>query len=327
VKSVAQAQEAGELFEYRIATPVTIGRQNSAMLPIVNAEIAGRKLSIYNPASHPKYPLNGLEIENTSGLHLMQGPITLFDGDTYAGDAKLPDVKIGEKRLLAYALDLGMEVITRGDPVPEELVSFRIAKGTLFYKHRQVDARKYLAHNKDKKDRTLLIEQPCLPGWTLLEPKEPYEQTQSLLRFKVQVPAGQTVEQVVRLERMVEQGAALTDAGADAIAAWLKAKVITPALQQAIEKLVALRTDLDTVANQRSQCEKDVNEAVQEQGRIRETLKTIQQNTDTYERQLKKFDALETQIEQLRGKLAELRTTEEQKRAVLQDYLLALDVQ
>src|SRR5262249_47368292 len=110
VESVAQAQEAGELFAYTIKTPVSLGRQHSAMLPIVNQEIDGEKVSIYNPAQHPKHPLNGLQITNTTGLNLMQGPVTIFDGDTYAGDAKLPDLKPGEKRLAAYALDLGMEV-------------------------------------------------------------------------------------------------------------------------------------------------------------------------------------------------------------------------
>jgi hypothetical protein len=38
------------------------------------------------------------------------------------------------------------------------------------------------------------IEQGYGPGWTLLEPKEPFERTQNLFRFKVEVPAGKQVE-------------------------------------------------------------------------------------------------------------------------------------
>ena len=76
VASVATAQEAGELFAYHIDTPVSIPRQHSAMLPIVNQEIDATKVSIFNPATHPKYPLNGLELKNTTGLNLMQGPVT-----------------------------------------------------------------------------------------------------------------------------------------------------------------------------------------------------------------------------------------------------------
>ncbi len=87
VASLASAQDAGELFEYVIQTPVSLKRRHSAMLPIVTTEIEGHKLSVFNPRTHPKHPLNGLKLKNTTGLHLMQGPVTVFDGGIYAGDA------------------------------------------------------------------------------------------------------------------------------------------------------------------------------------------------------------------------------------------------
>jgi hypothetical protein len=327
VQSVASAQEAGELFEYVIKTPVSIARQNSAMLPIVNEEITGQKVSIFNPAAHPKYPLNGLLMENTTALNLTQGPVTVFDGGVYAGDAKLPDLKPGEKRLIAYALDLAVEVMTEAKPAPDELVSLRIARGVLYHKHRHVDERIYTARNKDKKDRTLIIEQAYGQGWTLLEPKQPFEQTQHLFRFRAEVPAGKQARQKVRVERVADQSVAMAEVGLDAIRFYMQAPVISPAVKAAMEKVVAMRAELDQVARERAAREQEAKEAVEEQARIRENLKTIQQNTDTYQRQLKKFDALETQIEQLRTKIAELRRQEEARRQALESYLLALDVE
>lgn len=327
VQSAAAAKEAGELFEYVIQTPVTIPRQNSAMLAIVNQEIAGQKVSIFNPAAHPKHPLNGLLMENATDLNLMQGPVTVFDGDMYAGDAKLPDLKAGEKRLVAYALDMAVDVLIDAKPRPDELVSVRIAKGVLYHKHRYVDGRTYTANNKDKKDRTLVIEQSYSAGWTLLEPKEPFERTQSLIRFKMDVPAGKQAEQKVLLERVVDQTVAMSEVGPDAVQMYLKAPVVSPAVKAAMEKAIALRAELDQAGRERAVCEQSGKEAVEEQARIRENLKTIQQNTDTYQRQLQKFDALETQIEKLRGQLTALRQQEENKRQDLENYLLALNVE
>ena len=146
VASVALAGEAGELFQYTIRTPVSIPRQHSAMLPIVNEKISGEKVSIFNPATHPKHPLNGLHIKNTTDLNLMQGPITLFDGGVYAGDAKLPDLKPDEKRLVAYALDLGTEVMVKQRPRPDEIVKLRIVKGTLIHQRKYVDERESVSY-------------------------------------------------------------------------------------------------------------------------------------------------------------------------------------
>ena len=121
----------GNLFQYAIAMPVTLPRQQSAMLPIVNADVKGEKVSIYNPAVQAKHPLYGLRFTNTTDLYLMQGPITVFDGGVYAGDAKIEDLPPGSQRLISYGLDLDTEVAPESKGQPEELLSVRLLKGTM----------------------------------------------------------------------------------------------------------------------------------------------------------------------------------------------------
>jgi len=327
VQSLATAKEAGELFAYHIDTPVSIPRQHSAMLPIVNQEVEAQKISIFNPATHPKYPLNGLELKNNTGLNLMQGPVTVFDGNTYAGDAKLPDLKPDEKRLVAYALDLSTEVLVKQKSQPDEMVSLKIAKGTLWHRHKFVDSREYEVKNKADKDRTLILEQAYSEDWKLIEPKEPYERTANLLRFKVPVPASKTVSQKVVLERIADQSVILSNVGLDDIRIFLKAKVISPKVKEALDKVVAMRTELDDLTRQRTRLEKQNEEAVADQGRIRENLKTLDKSTDAYQRQLKAFDEVDGRITELRKQITTARDQEEQKRKALETYLASLDVE
>ena len=61
----------------------------------------------------------------------MQGPMTVFDGGVYAGDAKIEDVPPGSQRLISYGLDLDTEVAPQTKGRPEELLSVRLLKGTL----------------------------------------------------------------------------------------------------------------------------------------------------------------------------------------------------
>ena len=110
VASVAYADEVGDYFQYVIDHKVTLPRQKSALLPIVNEPVEGTRVSIFNESVQAKFPLLGLRFKNTTGQNLMQGPITVYEGGTYAGDARVMDLQPNEERLLSYAIDQGVEV-------------------------------------------------------------------------------------------------------------------------------------------------------------------------------------------------------------------------
>jgi hypothetical protein len=112
--TTAAAAQLGEVFQYLIERPVTLPRQKSALLPIVGKDVEGTRISIYNEGTRPKSPLLGLRLKNTSCLHLLRGPVTVFEGSTYAGDARILDLQPNEERLLSYAVGLGTEVKPRG---------------------------------------------------------------------------------------------------------------------------------------------------------------------------------------------------------------------
>src|SRR5258708_12829451 len=125
-QSAATASQLGDFVQYVSNQPVTLPRQKSALLPIVNKEIDGTRLSIYNASVHAKFPMLGLKLKNSSGLHLMQGPITVFEGSTYAGDARIQDVPPNDERLISFAVDLGTEVEATSNVPPQRLIPVRI---------------------------------------------------------------------------------------------------------------------------------------------------------------------------------------------------------
>src|SRR5258708_16545284 len=98
VQGMATASQLGDYFQYLIDQPVNLARQKSALLPIVNKDVEGTKVSIYNQAVQAKHPLLGLKFKNISGLHLMQGPITVFESSTYAGRPSALDLQPNEER-------------------------------------------------------------------------------------------------------------------------------------------------------------------------------------------------------------------------------------
>ena len=122
IDAAAVGRELGDLFEYRIAQPVTIRKNESAMLPFLQQTIEGRKLLIYSDHSS-QHPTNAAELTNSSGKTLDGGPITVYDAGAYAGEALMETLKASDKRLISYAVDLGTRITeafgSKGDLVRE----------------------------------------------------------------------------------------------------------------------------------------------------------------------------------------------------------------
>ncbi len=327
VTSAAQTLQAGELFEYSIRTPVTLARQKSAMLAIVSEEVDGAKVSIYNQAVQPKFPLNGFRLKNTTSLNLMQGPITVFDGGTYAGDARIDDIAPAQERLISYAMDLRTEVEPIANTHTPELTSVKIRKGTLIATRKNVEEKTYNIKNRDQKQKIVLIEHPLREGWELKEPSEPSERTREVYRFAVAVESEKSARVHVREERPIQENVQLTDTGPDVIAYFLKAQKVSENVKVALQKVVELRNKVSQTAAERGRKEQRINEITQEQARIRENMKVLNQNSEVYKNYEREFVQQDTEIKSVRKEIEGIRATEAKQQKDLNDYLLSLEVE
>jgi hypothetical protein len=327
VASAAESLQAGELFQYAIKTPISLPRQKSAMLPIVSQEVQGTKVSIYNQAVQAKYPLNGFRLKNSTPLHLMQGPITVFDGGTYAGDARIEDLAPDQERLISYAIDLKTEVESLAGAGQQELLTVKIKKGTLITTRKATEEKTYNVKNRDQKKKTVVVEHPFRQDWQLIEPSEPTERTRDVYRFALDVDAGKGARVHVKEERPIQEAVQLTNVASELIAFYLRAPKVSAKVREALQGVVERRDRLNQTTADRTRREQRINEITQEQARIRENMARLAQNSELYNRYVKKFDQQETEIENLRKEIETLKATEARQQKELNDYLLGLDVE
>jgi hypothetical protein len=200
IQSVATAEEVGDYYQYVLDQRITMPRQKSAMVPILDQTIEGAKVSIYNEETHARYPLLGLRLKNTSGKPLTQGPITVYDGGNYAGDTRILDLQPGEVRLLSYALDQSTEIKTETKTTPGPTMLLRIDEPSLAARFIMRQTKSYMAKNRSVHDRTLIVEHPIRAGWKLVSTM-PNEQTRDVYRFTIPVPAGKTTSLEVAEEQ------------------------------------------------------------------------------------------------------------------------------
>ncbi|MEN6459622.1 MAG: hypothetical protein ABFC63_11915 [Thermoguttaceae bacterium] len=327
VAASARGGDVGNLFQYAIAMPVTLPRQRSAMLPIVNAEVKGEKVSIYDAAVQAEHPLYGLRFTNTTDLHLMQGPVTVFDGGVYAGDAKIEDLPPHGERLISYGLDLDTEVATQGKAQPEELLSVRLLKGTMIAARKWTRSVEYTVKNSARREKTVLIECPIEPEWTLVEPKKPTEKTRSRYRFAVAAKAGESAKLTVQQERIDRQQVMIGNLDDPTIRFYVSAKVVSGAVKAALGQVVERKQEIARTVARRQQVEQQLNQIGEDQARIRQNMAELDRQSDVYKSYVKKFSDQEGQLDKLRGQIVELTAQEAAQRKSLDEYLMGLDVQ
>lgn len=327
VTSAAQGSQLGDYFQYTMEEPVSVARQKSAMIPIVNKEVEGSRVSIYNSRTHAKFPLLGLKFKNASGLSLMQGPVTVFDGPSYAGDARLPDLQAGEERLISYAIDLGTEVETKPQPGGTRIVTAKIDKGIMMLTEKERQALTYHAVNRSKTDRTLLVEHPYRPEFKLTSEMKPADRSRDMYRFEMKLAAGQNADVPVTEERDIQQRIAITNLDSNQIRFYLQQQTISPKVKDALAEAMKLQNQLQQTRNSMAQVTKQLDEINKDQDRLRKNLKEMPPTAAAYKRYLDKFDAQESQIEKLQGEQKRLMDTEATQRQAFDTFLSNLTVE
>jgi len=322
VSTMATATKLGDFFQYAIDKPVTLPRQKSALLPIVNKDVEGTRVSIYNERTQAKFPLLGLKFKNTSGLHLMQGPITVFEGSNYAGDARILDVEPNEERLLSYAVDLGTEV----NPVPSSdngrLTTVKVNKGILYSQTKLRETKTYTIVNRNDAERLVLLEHPVRNDFHLTDDTaKPAETASDVYRFEVKVPAGKTATQAVTEERVINEQVQLTNSNDDQIRVFFNSTVSSPKVKEGLKQALDLRGALNKTQREIAEQELQLKTITDDQARLRANLKEMPPTAAAYKRYLDKFDQQETQIEKYQADIKKMQDTAHQQQKGFEDFL------
>jgi hypothetical protein len=327
VASVASAEEVGDYFRYVIDHKVTLPRQKSALLPIVTHDIEATRVSIFNEGVHAKFPLLGLKFKNSSGQNLMQGPVTVYEGSTYAGDARVMDLQPGEERFVAYAVDQGTEVKAEGQTAPQQLTAVKIVKGVLRATHRLRETKNYLVKNRSTQDRTLVIEHPVRADWRLVTPEKPAERSREVYRFEVKVPAGKSLTHQVVEEQSRSDLIALTAKTGQELRIFLQSPVPSARVKEALEQAASLHGKLIDTQRQLTELQEQLKAISEDQARLRLNFERLPSTSAAYKRYLEKFDTQETDIEKLQKEIKKLQEAAKNQQKGYEEYLAGLTVE
>jgi hypothetical protein len=314
----SEAAPLAEMFEYKLKQKVSVGKNQSALVPIISGKIDAEKVTLWN-AKQPA-PVRALWINNTSGLTLDAGTFNIIEQGTFGGEGVWTVMKPEEKRLISYAAEDAIRVKSEDKSEEGGITHVKIVHGVMTQTQQREQTTTYTVRNEDSLPRVVVIEHPARADWKLRGDTKPAESTENYHRFRVEVEPKSTAELKVDEGQDSNYTWALTNLSDDVVNVFLKRKSITPELERELRKLVAQKTKIDDIVNEIGTRTNDINRITQEQNRLRENMKALRgsaeekQLTQRYVRQL---NQQEDDLERLKKELSDLNTQRMAEQATL----------
>jgi len=319
--AAAEAANLGDLFEYKVKDRLTIHKNESALVPILQVHVAAEKVSLWNPSLNSPRPLRALWLTNSSALTLDGGSFSVLESEAFAGEGLTGAIKPGEKRLLSYAADLGMRVDQKAESEPQSVTRVRIARGVMVQTSELRQDTDYTIRNDDTTPRSVLIEHPLRAGWKLSEdgPKAD-ETTSNAYRFRENLEPKATAKFTVRESNRGETEYQLTNLTDDQVAVLVRQKSINPEIEAALRKIVEQKDRVAALDAQIARGEGETQKIYDDQQRLRENLKALKGSTEERgltQRYTQQLAGQETRLEAIQRETADLEAKRDQAQSAL----------
>ena len=275
MQASAQGQNLGDLFEYRVNGAITIRKNQSALVPIVRADVGIERVSLWNERAGGPRPLRSVWLTNSSGMTLDAGSFTVLEGSTFAGEGLVDSIKPGEKRLLSYAVDLGVQIEARRGDDQQHVSRIRINRGIAIQQSEQTSRRVYTLRNNDTTARTVVVEHPIRPGWTLVKGAVPVETSLSAYRFAVRVePKGVATLEVAE-RHPLDTNYSVSQLSDQPIAVFVRGSREDARLSQALVPIQAKKAEIASVESAIQNRQAEANKIAEDQQRLRENMSAL----------------------------------------------------
>ena len=306
VHSQAGYSRVGTLFQYSVLNPINLSRQQAAMIPVITDDVSIDRLSIYNADTDGDYALNAIRLHPGAAMHLKAGPITLFDGGNYAGDARIEDTQPGEARLITYAVDSQMHCHKEDLAETGPRVSVTVHRGIIKRVQRERVETLYRLASSSDKPRIVLVEYPINAGYNLISPSKTDERTDELYRFSVTVPAKGSRTLRIVTERPVTSSVTITSDTQANLATYATGSFVSEKLKAQLKEALRRRAAVDELRSRAKQAQTGITEIKEDQDRIRNNMNSLDRNSSLYKRYVAELDAQETKIQAIRQSVSTL---------------------
>jgi hypothetical protein len=318
-KEVAAVEGAavGDLFEYNLKEKITVLKNQSALVPIVQAPIEAEKITLVTSDEEgglQATPLRALWLKNSSGLTLDGGTFNVLEQDSFAGEGIMELLHAGERRLLSFAADKAVRVAKRDVTGSKAVTRTTILKGVMAVHREERDTTTYVIHNAEVTSRQIILEYPIRGGWKLAEEMKPEETSATRYRFRVEVGPGKTEKFAIKESRGEVSRIHISTLTDSQVEAFVLEGAITPGVEGELRKVIAKKFEIAGVDQEIKSRQQELEAIEKDQARLRENMKALKGSPEEkalLQRYTRELDGQEDRLDGLRKEAGERKVKRE----------------
>jgi hypothetical protein len=245
----AEAEPSGQA-HFLASAAMTIARDHSAMVSILQATTEAERVYFYDPISprgSKSFAFNAVRLVNPSEYTLDSGPITVYAADQFLGEGLSEPILPKGVAFVPYALDRNVVIeteITGRDEI-ERLLT--IQRGIANSETRQIRRTRLTLVNRGSGDAAVYVRHQVQPGYNLStfgpEVAQP-EKLGGAHLFRVAVKGGESVDLAIEEWTPIRKTIDINgDTGIEAIGLWLKKPQVDGELAAALREIVRRHTE------------------------------------------------------------------------------------
>ena len=350
VQTAATGEEIGDLFEYKIEQPVTVDKNRSALIPIIQAKMDGECVSIFRDGvtapsgdssddddsesaavnrANPR-PMSGLLLKNISAMTFEGGSMTIIDGNAYAGEALMERLKPKEQRLISFALDLGTIIHVQREDAREPARLVKVVDGVFQVHYFKTEKATYRLSNQTDRPKVVYLEVPVRKNWVLSDNfAKPDYTTARFYRFRVELKAFENTQLVVGENLGMMDKYSLTALSPKDLDLFVTSHIIDDQTRNKMAKLIDLRMQINTINTKLASSALETDEISKDQSRFRENIDSLSKTPDAKQlilRYIAKANEQETRLEQINQERRSMQAEKERLEHDLAEEILKFEV-
>lgn len=296
---------------YQIPMHVTAKRKQKALVPLLQTELEGQKVVLYDETIRKGNPLQSLLFENTTGRTLEGGSLQISTDDNFLGQGNLPTLHPGdESPPIPYAVELNCEVVKSGDSTYLKPHKVTIEEGTvrILRIHRVLCL--YRIKNKGKSEFDFLLNHLFLEDYDLVqnpdvEEEEPVDITDRFYQFRFIVPPMIEKKTFVVREEIndLKEYDLASEVDSDLLKEWVQKQLISVDVERAINGILSTKKDISKIERGMHDKTSEISEITSTQTRLQQIISSLEGHEKEASKYIKSLSVEEDKLKALQGEI------------------------